>query len=53
MFIQNILLVFDLRNYNDMMKFQITPVVAIDLKVIDSFIAEDNEEKAAETFKKI
>jgi plasmid stabilization system protein ParE len=35
------------------MKLRINPLVAEDLKEINSFIAEDNAEKALETVRKI
>lgn len=36
-----------------MMKLRINPLVAVDLKVIKDFIAEDNEDKAIETVQEI
>ena len=36
-----------------MIKLRINPLVAVDLKIIKSYIAEDNEEKAVETVKHI
>ena len=36
-----------------MMKLKINPLVAVDLKEIKDFIAEDNEDKALETVKEI
>ena len=36
-----------------MMKLRINPLVAVDLKVIKDFIAEDNEDKALETVQEI
>jgi len=36
-----------------MLKLRINPVVAIDLKSIRDYIAEDNEEYAAKTIQKI
>ena len=35
------------------MKLRINPLVAVDLKVMKDFIAEDNEDKALETVQEI
>lgn len=35
------------------MKLRINPLVAVDLKVIKDFIAEDNEDKALETVQEV
>ena len=37
----------------NMIKLRINPLVAVDLKVIRNFIAEDNEDKALETVQEI